>query len=642
MGKPARSSWYLVPAALALAASLACGGGGGGGGGSGAGWTVLVYVVADNNLEPYALYNLEQMAGVGSSAGLNIVAEVDRAPSGQYTPAGTGVLNLSAWTGARRIVARAGSLEQVADLGEVDSADPDRLASFVEWGVKTYPADHYMLVLWDHGGGWQGFAVDETVPGAPSDQTTMQIPAIRSGVAAGLSAAGISRLDVLAFDACMMASVEVAQAMAPYARYLLASEEVVPGHGLDYGALAGASSLSPLALARQVTDGYQALANSPQWNDGAGITMSVVDLDKLGPVQAALASLAAGYGTSPAVAPHAAAIAQGRAEAVGFGPSPTPGTRSDLVDLGDLFGRISSLGSTASTLRTAVQGAVVYKIAGSAFTDATGLSAYFPVTPGGYSSVVYEPLPGMDDWRQFILAYYDAAGGSADPEFASASYAAEATEVTLDGILTPGTLALLGSASLAYGLPGASGDAWLFGDLPAWTETDGGGDHVIGSWDYSFLRLSQSSPAAHEEYGYSSISSLDPETVALTIPMSYDPGDGSGAQQVARIVTVDLGTAAVRSDVTYAYSGDLVGELVPAAGSTMHGLVLHLPVAGSWSWTMVEYTDVGAFDATEPIDLDFSTTLSSGDPFFAGLLITNAAGSPGWIATSVAPAPVVP
>ena len=35
-------------------------------------------------------------------------------------------------------------------------ADKQTLIDFVTWGVKTYTADHYILILSDHGTGWPG------------------------------------------------------------------------------------------------------------------------------------------------------------------------------------------------------------------------------------------------------------------------------------------------------------------------------------------------------------------------------------------------------------------------------------------------------------------------------------------------------
>ena len=42
-------------------------------------WTVMVYLLADNDLEPAALGDLEEMMAVGSTDSLTILAQVDRA-----------------------------------------------------------------------------------------------------------------------------------------------------------------------------------------------------------------------------------------------------------------------------------------------------------------------------------------------------------------------------------------------------------------------------------------------------------------------------------------------------------------------------------------------------------------------------------
>ena len=43
------------------------------------------------------------------------------------------------------------------------------------------------------------------------------------------SQAGV--FDMIGFDACFMASIEVAKVISPYANYMIASEEAEPGHG---------------------------------------------------------------------------------------------------------------------------------------------------------------------------------------------------------------------------------------------------------------------------------------------------------------------------------------------------------------------------------------------------------------------------
>src|SRR6266545_6089326 len=42
----------------------------------------------------------------------------------------------------------------VQGLGETNCGDPEVLYDFLAWGTKTYPAQHYLVSLWNHGAGW--------------------------------------------------------------------------------------------------------------------------------------------------------------------------------------------------------------------------------------------------------------------------------------------------------------------------------------------------------------------------------------------------------------------------------------------------------------------------------------------------------
>lgn len=639
-----RSPRLTVGLLLVVAVAVACGGGGGGAQPpppGPTGWTVLVYTAADNDLEPFALLNLEQMAAVGSSAGLNIVAEVDRAPLGKYTSASNALLNLAPWSTAKRLLVKKGSFQEISDLGEINTADPANLADFIQWGVKTYPAAHYMLVLWDHGGGWQGFGLDQTVPGSASSEM-MGLLRIQTGVQSGLSQAGLAKFDIVGFDACLMASFEVAESLKPYANYLVASEETEPGHGWDYSAsLSGAATLDALSLAKKIADGYKAIANTAPWNDGASITLSVLDLSKLGPIETGIAKIAMDYGTGPTITPIMNAIGQGRAATVAFGGTPDNVKTLNLLDMGDLFLHLSAMGADATAMRTAVQGAVIYKVNGSAFAGASGMSIYFPPTSASYQATVYDALPGTANWRTFLSAYYGTAASAVTPTFASASYSATHTSITLDGILAAGALPSVTTAQLMYGVPGASADGWLYGDQPAQTSTDAAGDHVMSTWDYSFLHLSQTTPAAHDEYGYISVRTIDASTGLIIVPMSYYAPSSAAAQSAFREIVFTFATGALLADVYYVESNGLLGQLTPTPGSTLRARVVHLPTASTFSGGWVDSTSTGAFDATAPINLQF-VSLGTGAPFLAGLRVTNVNGNGDWVATSATTPPTRP
>ena len=99
---------------------------------------------------------------------------------------------------------------------------------------------------------------------------------MKTAIAQGLAGGPGGRLALVGFDACLMATFEIANMLKPYAEYMLASEEVVPGHGMDYGALAALAadpSLAPPMLARKLIDGF--VAQSVANRDESSITMSI-------------------------------------------------------------------------------------------------------------------------------------------------------------------------------------------------------------------------------------------------------------------------------------------------------------------------------------------------------------------------------
>jgi hypothetical protein len=335
------------------------GGGGGGAGGEvvepppphtegGASWTLLVYMVADTNLEYDALNDLQEMAAVGSGEGFNIIVQADRTP--EYTP--DGVLNLENWDQSLRLKVMADSLEVVEDQGEVNMGDPATLADFVSWGIATYPADKYGLVFWDHGGGWVGFGDDES-----HDHDGLTLNEIRRGLDDGLAATDVSRFQFIGFDACLMATWETAVTLEYHAEYLLASEELEPGHGWDYRALQGAKddpTTSAADLTSALVDGF--VGQAEEAGTAATITLSVTDLTLVHQVTAAVKQFA--ETALPVLKDLLNTIGRERAQVEEYGPLVDPRAITGMVDLGDIVRRIADADATLADARTAVDAAL--------------------------------------------------------------------------------------------------------------------------------------------------------------------------------------------------------------------------------------------------------------------------------------------
>jgi hypothetical protein len=117
-------------------------------------WTVLVYVAADNDLDEEAIANLKMMKKVGSTNDVKIVAQLDSRGRGS--------------TFRFLLQDDRSSLDEDAvgdPLPEINTGDPRELTDFIKWGMKEYPAQHTMLVLWGHGRGWEN--QDNAVRAAP-------------------------------------------------------------------------------------------------------------------------------------------------------------------------------------------------------------------------------------------------------------------------------------------------------------------------------------------------------------------------------------------------------------------------------------------------------------------------------------------
>lgn len=203
-------------------------------------WTLLVYVDADNNLEPYALTDLKEMEqGMGlveneAPGKLEVLVLEDRAKG--YSNA------MGDWTGARvyRVRPSRGKdtidSELLLDCGELNMGDPAVLEAFIRAGRSKFPAPKTALVMWDHGAGWVNMANDNDNGAGGQDELLLsELTGVLSRTA---SLFPEGKLDLIAFDMCLMGQAEVITACAPFARTMTAGATVLPAVGMDYlGAL---------------------------------------------------------------------------------------------------------------------------------------------------------------------------------------------------------------------------------------------------------------------------------------------------------------------------------------------------------------------------------------------------------------------
>jgi hypothetical protein len=206
-----------------------------------ASWTIILYQDADDKILEQDIYlDLNEAERSGSTDRVHIVAQVDRF-QGAYQGDGN-------WTSARRFyITQDDDLSRVysqvlADLGEVNMANPETLVDFVTWAIETYPAEHYALILSDHGMGWPG-GWSDPAPGGRGDPSIplsaalgnhLYLHELDEALGEILTKSGLDKLDIIGMDACLMGHFEVFAALAPHAHYAIASQEVEPALGWAY------------------------------------------------------------------------------------------------------------------------------------------------------------------------------------------------------------------------------------------------------------------------------------------------------------------------------------------------------------------------------------------------------------------------
>ncbi len=251
-------------------------------------WTIMVYLAGDNNLEPWALKDLNEMELAGSSDEVNVLVEIDRAQG--YSDEDRD------WTGARRYhIQQDDDMNSIyspvlADLGEVDSGSTEAYVDFVNWGVDNFPAQKYALIIWNHGWGWT-IAPTSGRKGVSSDDQSGNDISIANGeyeeiLIAAAEATG-NRLSFVGMDACLMANWEIARITAEYADVYVASQatESIEGWAFD-------TALADLINDPEMEADELGTVFAQRFHETGDSTLSVIDLAELEALDDAIDMLA--------------------------------------------------------------------------------------------------------------------------------------------------------------------------------------------------------------------------------------------------------------------------------------------------------------------------------------------------------------
>ena len=366
-------------------------------------WTFLVYLCG-SDLGASARADLEEMATSGFDEDcLNVVAYTGGARSWGGASIPTDSIAMQE--------IHNGVVKQIAGFPLADMSASETLSHFLTVAAERYPADRYALILWDHGAGPNGgLFMDMLFDGNPMPLNDLK-------AAIGNSPFGSRKLDLIGFDACLMGGVEVAKAMEPYARYMLASEAAETDLGWNYAFLSAVGPDSTIDdVARGVIDDCFEGIRAKHPDQAGDNTLSCVDLSRMEEVVAACSAY---FGSLDALLTGETYVrfAGARDQAVCFGDS-----LLDLMDIGCFIDNLE-VGEPQSRRRArdALQSAVIRNRSDS---GALGLSVYHPWFQGRnyylYSGR-YGELSLCPEYAAYIRRFTDFLTGRARADWTGLS-----------------------------------------------------------------------------------------------------------------------------------------------------------------------------------------------------------------------------
>jgi hypothetical protein len=409
-------------------------------------WLIMLYQDADDDVLEYDIYfDMNEAEITGSSERVFIVSQMDRY-QGAYEGDG-------GWSTAKRFYLTpdtdlwAVRSQEIADLGEVNMGDVSTLVDFATWAINNYPADRFALIMSDHGAGWLGGWSDMD----NNDPDGLFMNDIESALAQIVAQTGINKLDLVGFDACLMAQIESFSAIAPYARYAVASEEVEPSIGWAYAGflqeLVDNPAMSGRELAQSIVNNYidqdQRIVNDSAreqyledaynytgsvtaqelaFEEGSTTTLSAVDLEAFPEIHSALNNLL--YIMTTIDQTH---VARARTYAQSYYSifRDVPPSYIDLEHFVRLL--VEETGShevstAADVLYAAIDRAVISEKHGPERPGSHGISIYFPNSELYTSAYGYQMYTSIVDsfveisqWDDFLAFHY--SGQTFQPDF---------------------------------------------------------------------------------------------------------------------------------------------------------------------------------------------------------------------------------
>ncbi|MDD3218505.1 MAG: clostripain-related cysteine peptidase [Lachnospiraceae bacterium] len=414
-------------------------------------WAIYWYLCGSDLESQYGAATEDLIETMGATLSDNVTVVVEAGGSSSWQMDGISANELS------RYVYQNGEMEKVETVEQANMGEGSTFEGFLDYCETNYPADKKMLLFWNHGGGSTGgVAYDENYDfdslTLQEIQTVLQNTYGTEKNASDIEQTSISKTDqadtvdttetaksddsateiskqqeevskpfeLVGFDACLMATLDTANVLQPYANYMVASEESEPENGWEYetwlGSLSKNTSINGAKLGKIICDAYA--KGCKEMGAEQEITLSVTDLSKINSLIAAVDDMSEEVLLKASQNSNICTeFARNARQAENYGGNNSLDGYANMVDLGDLADSAKSiLEESYEPLQKAIEAAVVYQVNGTYRQEASGLSVYY----------------SYDADKDNLQEYQETAAGDIYPELIQYALGEDLSQETAD------------------------------------------------------------------------------------------------------------------------------------------------------------------------------------------------------------------
>ncbi len=191
------------------------------------------------------------------------------------------------------------SLEEIESFAGRYMTEPEFLSQMIDYVAPEDPYEKFDLILWDHGGGYGGYGVDELLAAYKEEHkeetglpdTGFSLKHLREALEVSEFIQCGRKFDFIGFDACQMANYEAVSTLKDLSYYYIGSEENEFGSGWNYNALFSELEKNPeigtRELGEKVVDAF-----IKKFEDDLKSCQSLIDMTQVGELDDALSNFA--------------------------------------------------------------------------------------------------------------------------------------------------------------------------------------------------------------------------------------------------------------------------------------------------------------------------------------------------------------